>query len=463
MLFSKQRSFTRGTPGFVGRQRFDHAPLESRQAVSAHAKPEPEIRHAGNSPYKFTLRRACRAQFQHSVKRSLDPPACVQKYVWLPFAHAEVHEPLAFEGLSLRITFLKDGGFSMAGGDRVIAIYAERLMQRGHEVLVVARPLPRSTFLDQLRSLRRSGRLVSHGNYSHFDRSRIPHRSLSEYRPIVDTDLPDADVVIATWWETAHWVAALSPTKGAKVFFIQGYEIFEGMPAGRVNAAWRLPIHKIAVSRWLQTIAKESFGDSDISLVSNSVDHQQFYSPPRKKQSVPTAGYLYHPAAMKGPEVALSAISKLAEKMPALRLMTFGQHSFAEQLPRNIDHKHWQHPPQESIRDIYASCDVWLSTSHSEGFSLPCLEAMACRCPVVATRSGGPEDFIRHGENGYLAPLGDPQAISDFALQILQMENHEWQQMSEAAFSTASSRSWDDAALEFETAIQSAIDKEIEI
>ncbi|MFZ3585099.1 hypothetical protein ACOI1H_23630, partial [Loktanella sp. DJP18] len=34
-------------------------------------------------------------------------------------------------------------------------------------------------------------------------------------------DLPDSDVIIATWWETAEWVAALPSIKGRKFYLLQ--------------------------------------------------------------------------------------------------------------------------------------------------------------------------------------------------------------------------------------------------
>ena len=55
---------------------------------------------------------------------------------------------------------------------------------------------------------------------------------------MTDVDVPDGDLIIATWWETAEWVNALSPNKGAKVYFIQHHEIF---PTFRLSAV-RLPI-----------------------------------------------------------------------------------------------------------------------------------------------------------------------------------------------------------------------------
>ena len=66
-----------------------------------------------------------------------------------------------------------------------------------------------------------------------------------------------ADVVIATFWTTAHGVAALSPRKGAKAIFVQGYETSPGQENPAIDAVWRLRLHKIVISNWLVAWAKE--------------------------------------------------------------------------------------------------------------------------------------------------------------------------------------------------------------
>ncbi|MGV8934019.1 MAG: glycosyltransferase family 4 protein [Gallionellaceae bacterium] len=45
------------------------------------------------------------------------------------------------------------------------------------------------------------------------------------------------------------------------------------------------------------------------------------------------------------------------------------------------------------LRKFYRDCDIFLSLSVSEGFSLPTLEAMASGCVVICTNSGGLTDF----------------------------------------------------------------------
>lgn len=67
---------------------------------------------------------------------------------------------------------------------------------------------------------------------------------------------------------------------------------------------------------------------------------------------------------------------------------------------------------QHRIERFFPALDVYLTTSSSEGFSLTVVEAMAAGIPVVATRSGGPEELISDGVTGLLAGVGNPTAIA---------------------------------------------------
>src|SRR5690606_29579110 len=99
----------------------------------------------------------------------------------------------------------------------------------------------------------------------------------------------------------------------------------------------------------------------------------------------------------------------------------------------------------------------WLCGSAREGFHLPPLEAMACRCPVVSTRVGGPMDIIRDGINGFLVDVGDHRGLCDRVLQVLRFGNARWQRMSQEAFKTASGYSWDQATDRFEQALNQIV------
>ena len=66
---------------------------------------------------------------------------------------------------------------------------------------------------------------------------------------------------------------------------------------------------------------------------------------------------------------------------------------------------------REDITDILQQADIFLLPSISEGFSIATVEAMMVGTPVIATRSGGPEEIIDDQETGYLIPVKDPEAI----------------------------------------------------
>lgn len=63
------------------------------------------------------------------------------------------------------------------------------------------------------------------------------------------------------------------------------------------------------------------------------------------------------------------------------------------------------------VSRILNNLDVFALSSQTEGFSIACIEAMACGIPVVATRSGGPEEILE-GESGLLVPAGDPESLA---------------------------------------------------
>lgn len=73
--------------------------------------------------------------------------------------------------------------------------------------------------------------------------------------------------------------------------------------------------------------------------------------------------------------------------------------------------------------DAYAArlrtLDVLVVTSHQEGLHVAALEAMACGCPVVSTRCGGPEEFVTHGQNGWLAGF-DAGELARRVVQIVE-------------------------------------------
>jgi glycosyltransferase involved in cell wall biosynthesis len=356
----------------------------------------------------------------------------------------------------MKITFIvPENHFS--GGIKVVAIYAERLQQRGHRVVVVSPTRRTPTLRERFRSVRRGGDWFQRPEPSHLTGRNLDVRIYGPYRPVEDRDVPDADVIISTWYETGFWSSKLQPQKGARVSFIQGYETLPEEPRPEIDTAWRLPFHKIVISRWLKKLAIDKFGDHQAAHVPNSVDTKQFFAPVRTMQSVPTIGFLGAYSPFKGMKTAMAAIASIRQTLPNLRVIAFGHEDLSSEFAA-VGNSEFHHlPPQDRIREIYAKCDLWLCGSQREGFHLPPLEAMACRCPVVSTRVGGPEDVIEPGKNGYLVEPGDSAGLAEHAVRVLTSGLETWKSLSDAALATALNYTWDDATKLFEAAAETAV------
>lgn len=356
----------------------------------------------------------------------------------------------------MRITFVLPHP-NLSGGIRTIASYASRLQARGHEVFLIAIPQADPNWQQQARSLLRGKGWIPKPTIQlqHFERLGLQCQVLERYRPITDADVPDADVVVATWWKTAEWVAKLSPAKGAKAYYIQNYEVFDYLPKAEVEASYRLPLHKITVAEWIVEVLESRFGDRAISLVPPSVDMDQFNAPPRNKQPNPTVGLLYTPTPWKGCDISLKAVELAAQQIPNLRLVAFG---FGEPLPVSlpIAVEYNPNPAQHQLREMYAACDAWLFASRSEGVGLPILEAMACRTPVIGTPVGIAPQMLTEGA-GILVKPEDPEDMARAIVRIQQLSNADWRAMSDAAYSKATRYTWEDATDRFETALYVAI------
>jgi len=74
---------------------------------------------------------------------------------------------------------------------------------------------------------------------------------------------------------------------------------------------------------------------------------------------------------------------------------------------------------RNDLLNVYASFDVFLMTSLTEGMPNTLLEAMAIGIPSVATDVGGIPELLKHGECGFLASVGDASELSRHVITLL--------------------------------------------
>ena len=349
----------------------------------------------------------------------------------------------------MKITFIMPAD-DLSGGNRVVAIYAKILGARGHTALVVTNAPARPSWRTQLGALFRGQwrtlRQRLRPNPGHIALSGVPHRVLDRPRPITAADLPDADVLIASWWETVEWMHAMPSAKGRKVHLIQDYEVWAGEGLGeRVHAALRLPNLKIAISSELKRTLHAHVGDLDVAVVPNAVDLQQFNAPPRERGQPPTVGFMYGHSPRKSADLYLRACELARQQLPDLQVVAFGKNLPIPRLPLPENTTFFLRPPQDQLASIYARCDAWLFGSRIDAFGLPLLEAMACRTPVIGVPVGAAPELLTDGAGVLISPES-PEAMAEAIVALCQLPAAEWLAMSTRAYERAHSYSWEDAA-----------------
>ena len=98
-------------------------------------------------------------------------------------------------------------------------------------------------------------------------------------------------------------------------------------------------------------------------------------------------------------------------------------------------------PHDDVLREIQQH-DVMVFPSLFEGFGLVILEAIACGVPVIATPNGAAPEVLTDGEDGFIVPIRDAEAIAT-KLQMLILDRSRLTTMSRAALRKAARHSWE--------------------
>ncbi|MDA8194885.1 MAG: glycosyltransferase family 4 protein [Thermaerobacter sp.] len=318
---------------------------------------------------------------------------------------------------TMRVGFLLPGPPSTpVGGYRVVYSYADRLARRGHQVWVAHAgrlgqlPPPRPRFPSWPRHLWRTWK-----RWEPF--IKPPAVEWAPLHPGVEMiylpgepsarRLPAADVVVATAWPTAEYVAHFGARQGVPFYLIQHRETWHG-PSERALATWKLPIYKVVVSQWLLDEARRA-GETEVRRIASGLEPVFLNHPPAAPRT-PSLITPYHPYRWKGSADALAALSRIHERWPAVPMTAFGAESRPADWPRWI--KYIENPAQEVLaREVYGGHSIFVGASWQEGFGLMAAEAMACGAVFVGTDSGGCRDYADPGVTALLSPPGDVQAL----------------------------------------------------
>lgn len=153
--------------------------------------------------------------------------------------------------------------------------------------------------------------------------------------------------------------------------------------------------------------------------------------------------------ARKDPAGLLRAWAVARETHPELQLLIAGEPG--KQAPRMPGAFQLGRVEDDGLAELYTAAACLPFPSRYEGFGLPCLEAMACGCPVAAFRNSSIPEVV--DDAGILVADGDADALGRAAARMIAQPEH-WRQ---AGLHRAKQFSWAKTARETISAYESVL------
>lgn len=196
----------------------------------------------------------------------------------------------------------------------------------------------------------------------------------------------------------------------------------------------------VTVSR---SLAKVLMADTESSkypvVISMGVDATTFA--PEKKNTAIRERYGIHDCFLlyvgrlteiKGVHYLIESMANVVKQCTACRLLIIGHGEQEKELKKKVDSLGLQKVvcfvgglPNEQLPPYYATADIFIGPSiqakegDTEGFGLTLVEAAMSGCLLIGTRSGGIEDIITDGQNGFLVPPANAAVLAEKICQTV--------------------------------------------
>jgi phosphatidylinositol alpha-mannosyltransferase len=300
---------------------------------------------------------------------------------------------------------------------------AERLLERGHEIAVLAptRQPPMQPWVVPVGSpvdirYNDSNAPIDPRPWSR----RMVRHALATFGPdVVHAHQPMAPST--GLWATLEARAPMVGTFHSGAMRARLYDL--AAPLLR-RAAARLAV-RIAVSERAADFERQRIG-GEFRVIANGVDVARFVE--AKPADLGLGRKLLFVGRLderKGFPIAIAAFERLAADRPDLHLVVVGDgpdRRAVDRLPTLLRARVTMlgAVPNQELPPIHAACDLYLGPSTGgESFGIVLVEAMAAGLPVVASDTPGYDEVVTDEVDGVLVPPRDAAALAGAAARVL--------------------------------------------
>lgn len=310
---------------------------------------------------------------------------------------------------------------TVTGGIKMVFDYANRLTTKGHTINVIFPIIPYHfgknkykikdwlifIYIIVINTIKKPIP-IWYGKKINFKLKRV--------LKISNCTTPKADIIVATAWPTAFDVYKLDKRRGKKVYFIMHYEIDSGIKS-LVDKTYKLPMIKIAISTATKRDIESKFNEKINEVIPIGIEAEYFFNDKKQFKKRKTVMLYYDPQERKGGMDGIEAIKITNKYFKDFNLIIFGPVKPRDIINNFIFIK--QPISQNDLRLLYSNSDIFVYPSRHEGYGMPPMEAMACKCAVITTNVGAVADYTIPDKTAIVVPPNNPKVIANALIKLL--------------------------------------------
>ncbi|KKP68355.1 MAG: Glycosyl transferase group 1 [Candidatus Moranbacteria bacterium GW2011_GWE1_35_17] len=263
---------------------------------------------------------------------------------------------------------------------------------------------------------------------------------------------------ISLWFKLTKKIPFVISLRGSDVpGYSERFKFIYTILKPLIKLIWKKSSTVVSNSRGLRDLALETNKHQKVDIIFNGIDLDDFCpneSLRAKDRFIITIGAT-RITARKGTNYLVEALGILAPKYPNLLLRILGdgdEKNNLIDLTKKMKLENFVQflgrIPREETAPYYQEASLFVLPSLNEGMSNAMLEALASGLPILATQTGGTEELVEDGINGFVIKMKDPKDLADKIEMILKDDGLRVQ-MGLASRKKAQEMSWKNVAQKY--------------
>ena len=319
--------------------------------------------------------------------------------------------------MSKKILFVS-GSLERGGAQRVMTLLADDYAKRGWETHLVV-------LLDNKTGYATSGNIVIHDIVRRGNRVKNAPKWIKDIRNILLEVNPD---VVVSFVGRINVMTLLAARKtGIPVLISERNDPIHdrrSKPEQWLCKKFYSKADKVVFQTKYQARHYEKQCGKNSVIIGNPIS-APVYEGEHKKRDIICVGKLMD---QKNHPMMIRAFARLADQYPQKQVYIYGDGSKHDELQKLIDDLNMSSRihlcgNSERIFEIMREYQYFVMCSDYEGLSNALLEAMMSGMVCITTAWNGVEEIIVDGDNGYLVPVGNENALVDKLRTVLDNDN----------------------------------------